>query len=192
MKTIILSSLIIFALFTNTNDSFAQEKENEEEKIVLQEQELLEGKVKIGTPENWRFLSPRIKRMAFPQNQYRQADIVTMMDMSAFLLAKHSTEPLENSDVSVLSEQIKKNLATEFEDIVHLKNDVVSVKEQQINYFECLVEEKSSYLLQFYTNVEGCMLDVRIKAKVKKKSEEEIKAFRALASQMMNSLVIVN
>ena len=84
MKTIILSSLIIFAFCLNTNEGFSQEKENEEEKIVLQEQELLEGKVKIGTPENWRFLSPRIKRMAFPQNQYRQADIVTMMDMSAF------------------------------------------------------------------------------------------------------------
>ena len=189
MKTIILSSLIIFALFTNTNEGFAQEKENEEEKIVLQEQELLEGKVKIGTPENWRFLSPRIKRMKF--QRYMQADVVSMIDASAYLVAQHSTEPLENSEVAVLNEQIKKNLAAEFEDLAFLKNDVVSVKEQKISYYECLVEEKSSYLLQFYTNVEGCMLEVRIKAKVKKKSEEEITAFRKLAMQMMESLIIV-
>ncbi|MGB1206008.1 MAG: hypothetical protein ACPG5B_10190 [Chitinophagales bacterium] len=190
MKTIILSSLIIFALFTNTKEGFAQDKVNEEEKIVLQEQELLDGKVKIGTPENWRYLSPRIKRMTFPQ--YRQADVVSMIDASAYLVAQHSIEPLENGDVAVLNEQIKKNLATEFEDIVYLKNDVANINEQKISYYECLVEEKSSYILQFYTNVEGCMLEVRIKAKVKKKSEEEIKAFRKLASQMMESLIIVN
>ena len=190
MKKIILSSLIIFALFTNTNNSFAQDKENEEEKIVLQEQELLDGKVQIGTLENWRYLSSRIKRMKFPQ--HRQADVVSMIDASAYLVAQHSTEPLENSDIKALSEQLKEKLEMEFEDLVFLKNDVVSVKEQAISYFECLVEEESSYLLRFYTTVEGCRLEVSIKASVKKKSEEEVKAFRSLALQMMKSLEIMD
>ena len=189
MKTIILSSLIIFAFCLNTNNSFAQEKENEEEKIVLQEQELLDGKVQIGTPENWRYLSSRIKRMKFPQ--HRQADVVSMIDASAYLVAQHSTEPLENSDIKALSEQLKEQVEMEFEDLVFLKNDVVSVKKQAISYFECLIEEESSYLLRFYTNVEGCMLEVRIKAKLKKKSGEEITDFRKLAMEMMESLVIV-
>ena len=195
--TIILT-LVICLFFTsscnnnvNSNNTIADTKTKKvvtvgQKNIELELTNLLNNKVSILIPKSFNIMSEEMSKLKYP-SENRPSLIYTNEDGSINVAFNHTTSKTTNSNISQYKDYLKGTFKNLYPSATWYGDGTLKLNGKNVGFLELLTPaiDTKVYNLIFFTELENRLLLVTFNC-----TEEEMKDWKPIAKEIMNSITI--